>query len=224
LSAFLSASFEAHSLDARDVGHTLLAFIFGEFRLKFNLQILRQLQQPVDQPEQLHHFFLAITALVQPPGQAPLQRLALSGALEAPLRRPLRQDHDRYRTVLLRQLSLAELAQFLVQGNVSAGPIDAGMHPGETSTGNGSGNCLLTFDQVFVSKEGKPNPFVRKRDLRSLYSPKAERMLRVLLSAPGRWWKAQPLARESGVSLGQGFNVKKLLVLRGVVPGRHREG
>ncbi|MBM3880398.1 MAG: hypothetical protein FJ280_01075 [Planctomycetes bacterium] len=77
-----------------------------------------------------------------------------------------------------------------------------------------AGNCLLSFDQVFVSKEGKANPFARKRDLRSLYSPKAERVLRVLLSAPSRWWKVQPLATEAGVSLGQGFNVKKLLVDR----------
>jgi hypothetical protein len=77
-----------------------------------------------------------------------------------------------------------------------------------------AGNCLLSFDQVFISKEGKRNPFARKRDLRSLYSPKAERVLRVLLSAPGRWWKVQPLAKEAGVSLGQGFNVKKLLVDR----------
>ncbi|MGA2862930.1 MAG: type IV toxin-antitoxin system AbiEi family antitoxin [Verrucomicrobiota bacterium] len=77
-----------------------------------------------------------------------------------------------------------------------------------------AGNCLLNFDQVFISKEGKENPFARKRDLRSLYSPKAERVLRVLLSAPGRWWKVQSLAKEAGVSLGQGFNVKKLLVDR----------
>ena len=77
-----------------------------------------------------------------------------------------------------------------------------------------AGNCLLSFDQVFISKEGKENPFARKRDLRSLYSPKAERVLRVLLSAPGRRWKVQPLAKEAGVSLGQGFNVKKLLVDR----------
>jgi len=77
-----------------------------------------------------------------------------------------------------------------------------------------AGNCVLSFDQVFISKEGKENPFARKRDLRSLYSPKAERVLRVLLSAPGRWWKVQSLAKEAGVSLGQSFNVKKLLVDR----------
>lgn len=77
-----------------------------------------------------------------------------------------------------------------------------------------AGNCLLVFDQVFISKEGKENPFARRRDLRSLYSPKAECVLRVLLSAPGRWWKALSLAKEAGVSLGQGFNVKKLLADR----------
>ncbi len=77
-----------------------------------------------------------------------------------------------------------------------------------------AGNCLLSFDQVFISKEGKENPFAQKRDLRSLYSPKAERVLRVLLSAPGRWWKVQSLAETAGVSLGQSFNVKKLLIER----------
>lgn len=82
-----------------------------------------------------------------------------------------------------------------------------------------AGNCLLVFDQVFISKEGKENPFARRRDLRSLYSPKAECVLRVLLSAPGRWWKAQSLAKEAGVSLGQGFNVKKLLADREWVQG-----
>ena len=58
-----------------------------------------------------------------------------------------------------------------------------------------AGNCLLSFDHVFISKEGKENPFTRKRDLRSLYSSKAERVLRVLLAAPGRWWKLQSLAK-----------------------------
>ena len=77
-----------------------------------------------------------------------------------------------------------------------------------------AGNCRLSFDQVFISKEGKDNPFARKRDLRSLYSPKAERVLRVLLSTPSRWWKVQALAKEADVSLGQSFNVKKLLMDR----------
>jgi hypothetical protein len=77
-----------------------------------------------------------------------------------------------------------------------------------------AGNCRISFDQVFISKEGKENRFSRKRDLRSLYSPKAERVLRQLFSAPIRSWKMQPLAREAGVSLGQVANVKRLLLER----------
>jgi len=74
-----------------------------------------------------------------------------------------------------------------------------------------AGNCRLTFDQVFIRREGFPNPSVQKRDLRSLYSPKAERVLRVLLTAGKRSWRMQQLADEAAVSLGQVANVKKLL-------------
>jgi hypothetical protein len=77
-----------------------------------------------------------------------------------------------------------------------------------------AGNCRLCFARVFISKEGKPNPLAQKRGLRSLYSPRAERVLRVLLADPSRAWKVQPLADEAKVSLGQAFNVKKLLTDR----------
>jgi len=74
-----------------------------------------------------------------------------------------------------------------------------------------AGNCRLSFGQVYIQKEGKPNPFAQRRDLRSLYSPRATRVLRVLLSNPDRKWKVQALAEEAKVSIGQSFNVKKLL-------------
>lgn len=74
-----------------------------------------------------------------------------------------------------------------------------------------AGNCRLAFDQVYIRREGFPNPSVQKRDLRSLYSPRAERVLRVLLTAGKRSWRMQELADEAQVSLGQVANVKKLL-------------
>jgi hypothetical protein len=77
-----------------------------------------------------------------------------------------------------------------------------------------SGNCRLCFEQVYIEQEGRPNLFAKKRDLRSLYSPKAERVLRVLLSKPRERWKFKPLSDEAGVSLGQVANVKKLLIDR----------
>jgi hypothetical protein len=77
-----------------------------------------------------------------------------------------------------------------------------------------AGNCYLSFGQVYIEQTGRPNPFRTKRDLTSLYSPKASRVLRVLMNNPGRTWKTQDLANESGVSLGQIANVKKLLLDR----------
>jgi hypothetical protein len=77
-----------------------------------------------------------------------------------------------------------------------------------------SGNCYLYFDNIFIEQEGKPNIFLEKRDLRSLYSPRAERVLRVLLNNPMKAWKVEELAEEAQVSLGQISNVKKRLMDR----------
>jgi hypothetical protein len=74
-----------------------------------------------------------------------------------------------------------------------------------------AGNCRLAFDQVYIEQSGNPNPFAQKRDLRSLYSPKAARVLRVLLMNPKKSWRLQALAQEAKVSLGQIANVKRLL-------------
>ena len=77
-----------------------------------------------------------------------------------------------------------------------------------------AGNCYLCFDSVYIEQEGRPNVYKEKRDLRSLYSPRAERVLRVLLNGPGKAWKVADLAEEAQVSLGQVSNVKKLLMDR----------
>jgi len=77
-----------------------------------------------------------------------------------------------------------------------------------------AGNCRLAFDQVYIRREGYLNLAVQKRDLRSLYSPKAERVLRVLLASGTRAWRMQELADEAGISLGKVANVKKLLAER----------
>lgn len=77
-----------------------------------------------------------------------------------------------------------------------------------------AGNCRLAFDTVFIKREGFPNPAIQKRDLRSLYSPKAERVLRVLLATGPRTWRTQAMADAAAVSLGQVASVKKLLADR----------
>lgn len=74
-----------------------------------------------------------------------------------------------------------------------------------------AGNCHLAFRGIYIHIEGKPNPAAHSRALRSLYQPKAERVLRVLLEHPSASWRIQALASEAQVSVGQAFKVKKLL-------------
>lgn len=79
-----------------------------------------------------------------------------------------------------------------------------------------AGNCYLSFSQVYIRRDDWPNPIKQKRGLRSLYAPKAARILRVMLVMIGtrRRWRVEALAEAAGVSLGQVSNVKKRLVDR----------
>lgn len=77
-----------------------------------------------------------------------------------------------------------------------------------------AGNARLSFDQVFIELQMADNPFRAKRHLRSLFTPKAGRVLRVLLTPPLRAWKVTELAETGGVSLGHVSNVRKLLLDR----------
>ena len=82
-----------------------------------------------------------------------------------------------------------------------------------------AGNCRLSFGSVYVERDGKPNPSPQRRALRSLYAPRTTRVLRVLLQDPKKTWRLQALAQEAGVSLGQVYNVKKLLADREWIRG-----
>jgi hypothetical protein len=74
-----------------------------------------------------------------------------------------------------------------------------------------AGNCRLCFGSVYIERTGRPNPYPRDTGLRSVFSPKASRVLRVLLCHPGRAWQVQELAREAAVSIGHASNVKRSL-------------
>lgn len=75
-----------------------------------------------------------------------------------------------------------------------------------------SGNCYLSFDNIFIEKEGKPNIFPSKRPLKSLFSKKASRVVRILLAEPDRPWRFDELARMAGFSIGHAYNVAKSLI------------
>src|SRR5258708_29409014 len=74
-----------------------------------------------------------------------------------------------------------------------------------------SGNCYLAFENVHIEKEGKRNVRPSTRPLRSLFAPRATRVVRVLLVEPARGWRLDELARAAAVSLGHAHNVVKRL-------------
>jgi hypothetical protein len=74
-----------------------------------------------------------------------------------------------------------------------------------------SGNCHLAFENVLIEKEGKRNVRPSTRPLRSLFAPRATRVIRVLLEDVGRAWRLEELAKAADVSLGHSHNVVKRL-------------
>lgn len=77
-----------------------------------------------------------------------------------------------------------------------------------------AGNCSMSFGTVFIETRSPDNPFRKRRELRSVFSPKALRILRVMLTGRIRPWKVTELAETAGVSLGQVSNVRKRLLDR----------
>ena len=74
-----------------------------------------------------------------------------------------------------------------------------------------SGNCYLAFENVLIEKEGKPNLRPSTRPLKSLFAPRATRVVRVLLVDPQHAWRLEELAKAAEVSLGHAHNVVKRL-------------
>jgi len=76
-----------------------------------------------------------------------------------------------------------------------------------------AGNCFLTFDRVYIERKYYPNPIIEKRRVRSIFSPKSSRILRVLLNNPQRRpWGVWELAKEANVSIGLVSKVKERLL------------
>ncbi len=74
------------------------------------------------------------------------------------------------------------------------------------------GNCDLEFGGIWVERRGLPRKYKEDRGLKSLYSPKASRILRVLLQGPLRPHKVEELSAAAGVSLGLVSKVRQVLL------------
>lgn len=75
-----------------------------------------------------------------------------------------------------------------------------------------AGNGHLAFNGIYVERKGNPNPNRERSELRTLFSPKASRILRLLLIHPYRPWRMAALAEEAGVSVGLVAKAKRLLL------------
>ena len=76
------------------------------------------------------------------------------------------------------------------------------------------GNAHLAFGPVYIERSapGKPKPEARAQ--RSLFTPRAGAILRVLLRDPARAWRVTDLAEAANASLGHVSNVRKALLDR----------
>lgn len=65
-----------------------------------------------------------------------------------------------------------------------------------------SGNCLINLEGFYIERTGHPNKFKKPKEIQRLFSPKASRVVRCLLTNPGQVWTLKELATETGVSIG----------------------
>jgi hypothetical protein len=62
------------------------------------------------------------------------------------------------------------------------------------------GNARLVFDGIFIERVAAGQPAAVRRDLKNLFSPKADQVLRVLLRDPWRAWRVTEPAETAEVS------------------------
>ena len=76
------------------------------------------------------------------------------------------------------------------------------------------GNAHLAFKTVFIDRTTADKPASKRREFKSLFTPKSSQVLRVLLRDPKRTWRVTDLAEAAHVSLGHVSNVRTALLDR----------
>ena len=76
------------------------------------------------------------------------------------------------------------------------------------------GNAFLQVPGILIDVSVPGEPPAERRDLKSLFRPKAARILRVMLRDPERPWRVTELAGAAGASLGHVSNVRRALLNR----------
>lgn len=76
------------------------------------------------------------------------------------------------------------------------------------------GNAHLAFGNVYIERSVPGRPKSEARARRSLFTPRAGAILRILLRDPARAWRVTDLAEAANASLGHVSNVRKALLDR----------
>ena len=82
------------------------------------------------------------------------------------------------------------------------------------------GNAHLAFSDVYIDRAVADQPKSETRALRSIFTPKAAAILRVMLRDPDRPWRVVELAEKARTSLGHVSNVRKALLSRELIEKR----
>lgn len=75
-----------------------------------------------------------------------------------------------------------------------------------------AGNAYISYTNIIIDRSGQPNPLKTKRIVKSVFSPKSSRILRVLLAEPSKKWFVEKMAKEAGISIGLVSKVKQALL------------
>ncbi len=76
------------------------------------------------------------------------------------------------------------------------------------------GNAHIAFDSVYIERAVADKPKSETRALRSIFTPKAAAILRVMLREPDRAYRVTDLAEKANASVGHVSNVRKALLER----------
>ncbi len=76
------------------------------------------------------------------------------------------------------------------------------------------GNARIVFDGVLIERRVASTPPAERRELKSLFKPKAAQVLLAMLREPERAWRVAELAKAADVSFGHVSNVRVALLNR----------
>jgi len=86
------------------------------------------------------------------------------------------------------------------------------------------GNAFLSFDDILIDKRVKERTKVEKREIGEIFSPRATRIIRVLLENKKEKWLITDLAKEANLSVGYTSEVLRALINQGYVDRQKRKG